>query len=63
MPRTEIFKFDIGDPVIIREIQRPGKVEALTIDYLGPQYRVTFWDNGDRKSIWLTVEEIESRKI
>lgn len=59
--RTEIFKFDLNDRVMVKEIQRPGKVDALTIDYLGVQYRVGFWENGKRESVWLHADELEAR--
>lgn len=59
--RVEHFAFDINDKVIIREVQRPGVIEALTIDYLGPQYRVCYWDNSDRRTVWLKAEELELR--
>jgi hypothetical protein len=59
--RIEHFAFDLGEKVIIREVQRPGVVEALTVDFLGPQYRVIYWDNSDRKTVWLKAEELESR--
>jgi len=59
--RVEHFKFDLGDKVIIREINRPGRVEALMIDYLGPQYRVAFWDNSKREGSWLNAEELDAR--
>ncbi len=42
--RVEHFKFDLNQRVLIREVQRPGMVEALTIDFLGVQYRVAYWD-------------------
>lgn len=59
--RTEHFKFDLQEKVLVKEIQRPGRVESLMIDYVGPQYRVAYWDNGERKSTWLGVEELEDR--
>jgi hypothetical protein len=59
--RTEIFKHDLNDKVIIREIQRPGRVEAVMIDFLGVQYRVAYWDNSKRESSWLTADELEAR--
>ena len=60
--RTEQFKFDLKDRVIIREIQRPGVVEALMIDFLGPQYRVIYWDNSKRETAWLCADELDYRK-
>lgn len=59
--RTEIFKFNLNDRVMVREIQRPGRVKALTIDYLGVQYLVGFWENGKRESVWLHADELEAR--
>jgi hypothetical protein len=59
--RVERFKFDLRDKVIIREVQRPGVVEALTVDYLGAQYRVVYWDNSERKTTWLHADEIDPR--
>lgn len=59
--RVEHFKFNLEDKVLVREIQRPGVVEALTIDFLGPQYRVVYWDNSERKTAWLKAEELERR--
>jgi hypothetical protein len=59
--RVEHFKFNLSERVMIREIQRPGRVEALMIDFLGPQYRVAFWDNSKRESTWLSADELESR--
>lgn len=59
--RVEHFRFNLEDKVIIREIQRPGVVEALTVDFLGPQYRVVYWDNSERKTAWLKVDELERR--
>jgi hypothetical protein len=60
--RTEHFKFDLNQRVIVTEIQRPGKVIGLIIDNLGTQYQVAVWDNGERKHIWLHADELEERK-
>lgn len=59
--RVEQFKFNLRDKVIIREIQRPGVVEAMIVDNLGAQYRVVYWDNSERKTAWLYADEIDSR--
>lgn len=56
--RVERFQFDLGDKVMIPEINRPGTVEALTVDYLGPQYRVAYWDNGERRTAWVKADEL-----
>jgi hypothetical protein len=36
--RVEHFAFDIGDRVMIKEIQRPGRVMALIIDFEGDKH-------------------------
>ena len=59
--RSEQFAFDLNAKVLIREIQRPGKVEALMVDFLGVQYRVAYWDNSERKMVWLAADELEAR--
>jgi hypothetical protein len=59
--RQQHFKFDLGDRVLIREIQRPGKVEALMIDFLGVQFRVVYWDNSKRENAWLGEDELDHR--
>ncbi len=61
MPRTETFTFDLNDRVLVKEIQRPGVIEAVMIDFLGVQYRVVYWDNSDRKNTWLKADELEKR--
>lgn len=59
--RAENFAFDLGAKILIREIQRPGRVEALMIDFLGVQYRIAYWDNSERKTVWLAADELEAR--
>jgi hypothetical protein len=60
--RTEHFKFDLNQRVLVSEIQRPGRVISLIIDNLGVQYQVALWDNGERKTVWLMADELEARK-
>lgn len=61
MTRTEVFQFNLGDRVTINEVQRPVRVEALMIDFLGVQYRVAYWDNSDRRTTWLAADELTAR--
>jgi hypothetical protein len=53
--------FKVGDRVMIKEIQRPARVEMVQLDFLGTQYRVAFWDNSKRETVWLYPDEIEGR--
>lgn len=59
--RVEKFAFDLADKVLLIDVQRPGRVEALLVDCLGPQYRVAYWDNGERKTVWLLEDELSPR--
>lgn len=54
-------KYQLGDRVIIKEVQRPGRVEAIQMDGLGLMYRVCYWDNSKRESTWLYADELENR--
>lgn len=58
---TKEFDFSVGDKILLREIQRPGRIEILQVDSLGVQYRVSYWDNSERKIVWLYPEELEAR--
>jgi hypothetical protein len=61
MKHTVEFEFNLGDKVMIKEIQRPGRIEMIHIDCLGVQYRVAYWDNSKRESNWLFADEVEAR--
>lgn len=61
MKHTVDFDFKVGDRVLVKEIQRPGRVELVQMDFLGTQYRVAFWDNSKRENVWLYPDELEQR--
>ena len=52
------FDYAIEDRVEIVEIGRLGVVEAMSTSVNGHEYRVVFWNNGDRKSEWMRPWEI-----
>lgn len=58
---TVTLQFAVGDKILVKEIQRPGRVELIQHDFLGTQYRVCFWDNSKRENVWLYPDEIEAR--
>ena len=62
MKRTMTFGFGIGDSVYLKEIERVGFIDSLSIDLCGVTYRVVFWDNGCRQSVWLYECELEDVK-
>lgn len=57
MPTID-FKFAIADAVLITAVQRPGRVDGLSVDNNGRMYRVVYWADGDRKAVWMYEWEI-----
>jgi hypothetical protein len=55
------FFFSLGDRVTLSEIGQPGVVTGLLHEQLGDQYRVTWWNNGERKTEWLFGHELAAR--
>jgi hypothetical protein len=55
------FKFQLGQTVTLKEINRPGLIDACALFDVGVQYRVAYWNNGDRKTEWVYEGEIEYR--
>lgn len=56
---VEHYTFKMEDKVLIKELQLRGVIEALMTDKSEQNYRVTFWCNSDRKSMWLPAHELE----
>jgi hypothetical protein len=56
------FQFEIGQDVKVKPIGMVGVVDSLSLDNNGKQYRVVYWNDGDRKSAWLYGWEIEAMK-
>ena len=52
------FDHAVGDTVGIEAINVMGRVDALELDILGKQYRVVYWNDGVRCSVWLYDWEI-----
>ncbi len=61
MSKSVTLEFELTQRVLIKEIQRPGRVEMIQLDNLGITYRVAFWDNSKRETVWLYADEIEAR--
>lgn len=36
----------------------PGKVDQMVVAREGKQYRVAYWDRGERRSEWVDSDEI-----
>lgn len=59
--KTIEIHFSVGDKVMVKEVQRPGRVDMIQLDSVGLQYRIAYWDNSERKNAWLYADEIEPR--
>jgi hypothetical protein len=57
--RTVNYKHDIGDSVLIKDVNANGRVDSLSTDRNGQMYRIVFWMNGDRKAEWMYDWELE----
>jgi hypothetical protein len=53
------FRFGIKEQVIIKEVMKKARVELIQVDYVGVQYRVCYWDGGERKTAWVYEDELE----
>ena len=51
--QTVKFKFKIRDNVNIVPIGLKGIVDALLQEMNNQSYRVNYWNNGERKTVWL----------
>lgn len=60
--KTVEFEHDIGDRVKVKTIEMIGCVDSLCMDIMGKQYRVVYWNNGARNSVWMYAWEIEAAK-
>jgi hypothetical protein len=56
------FDFGIGDSVIICALEYPGRVEAMIDDVNGKQYKVVYWWDGTRHSVWMNAWELKAQK-
>lgn len=54
--------YNIGAKVTISETNHPGVVTGLLSDSQGHQYRVVWWNNGERRQEWLYEYEIQPRQ-
>lgn len=62
MPKTVEFKYSMGDSVKIDAIGIIGRVESMCVDNCGDTYRVVYWNDGMRCSVWMYNWEIKEVK-
>lgn len=56
---TITYAHSLGAKVTIVETEHPAIVTGLLTDSCGSQYRVVWWNNGERKQDWLYEYELK----
>lgn len=57
---TITLAFNIGDRVLIHEIESPATVCGINISHEGIQYQAKWFSNSDRKEAWLYAYELKA---
>lgn len=57
--RVVEFEYDIGQEVMVKPIGMRGTVDSLSFDQNGMQYRVVYWNDGHRQSVWMYSWELK----
>lgn len=52
-------KYNLQDEVIIKAIQMKGKIDQISWSSLGTEYRVIYWNDSARNSVWMYEWEID----
>ena len=55
---TVKFKYGIGDLVKVMAIDVYGAVDSMSVGTGGEMYRVVYWNDGERNSVWMYEGEI-----
>jgi len=58
--RTVEFEYDLAARVLVIPIGMSGIVDSLSIDNNGIMYRVIYWNDGIRNSVWMYPSEIRA---
>lgn len=56
------FEYEIGQSVRVEPIGMFGVVDSLSLDNNGKQYRVVYWNDGTRQSVWMYGWELAAAK-
>jgi hypothetical protein len=62
MTQTIIYAYSISDSVKIKAIGIIGQVDGLSSDEKGNSYRVVYWNDGSRCSVWMYEWELGEMK-
>lgn len=60
--KTFTAQFGPDDYVIIKALERPGRVSLVRFDGRVTEYYVAWWDEGKRCVEWLAEDELEAQK-
>jgi hypothetical protein len=52
-------KYNLQDEVTIKAIQMRGRIDQISWSSLGQEYRVVYWNDSTRNSVWMYEWEIE----
>jgi hypothetical protein len=52
------YKFDVEDGVTILAIDHVGTVDAVMSSIRGNEYRIVWWNNGERYTEWMYEREL-----
>lgn len=56
--KTFTAQFAPRDRVVLVEVNRPGRVEEVSFTTGQTAFKVSYWDDGERKTVWVYVDEI-----
>jgi len=56
------FKYNIEDRVKVKAIDIEGQIDSMATDIRGEMYRVVYWNDGVRYSVWMYEWELEEVK-
>lgn len=59
MIKTVVFDYDVGNEVKVKPIGMVGRVDSISLDNNGIMYRVVYWNDGARHSVWMYRWELE----
>lgn len=54
--------FNLGDKVIVKELESHGRVRQICITETGIQYEVSYFYNGEAKKIFFYADELEAKR-
>jgi hypothetical protein len=52
-------KYNLQDEVTIKAIQMKGRIDQISWSHLAIEYRVIYWNDSQRNSVWMYEWEIE----